>query len=118
MNTKRNEVKAVPESRAKSPMLLHWFARKAGIPKARAEELWHEALCYATDKTGWIGTSEYWDVAETRLHKLIEREKHNCLPTPEISPWVRLQSRIAHLPLLAAESWSLVWVRMLSVRMP
>ncbi len=99
------------------PMILPWIAHKAGISEARAEELWRESLCHATDATGWVGTSAYWEAAEQHLHKLIGREiKSNCLPTPEISGWVRLQSRIAHLPLLAAENWSLAWVRLLAAR--
>jgi hypothetical protein len=101
----------------KSPMILPWIAHKAGISEARAEELWREALCHATDTTGWVGTSEYWEAAETHLHKLIEREIHaNCLPTPEISGWVRLQSRLAHLPLLLAENWTVAWARLLSAK--
>jgi hypothetical protein len=105
------------ENRMNGPMILPWIAHKAGITEARAEELWREALCYATEKTGWVGTSEYWKVAEERLHTLIEREKKaHCLPTPEIGPWVRLQGRIAHLPLLMAESWSLAWARLLAAR--
>jgi len=101
----------------KNPMILPWIAHKAGISEARAEELWREALFHATDATGWVGTSEYWEAAEAQLHRLIEREKRaHCLPTPEFSPWVRLQSRMAHLPLLLAESWSLAWVRLLSAK--
>lgn len=99
------------------PMILPWIAHKAGISEARAEELWREALCHATETTGWVGTSDYWEAAEDRLHKLIDREiQANCLPTPELSSWVRLQSRLAHLPLLAAERWSLVWARLLAPR--
>lgn len=99
------------------PMILPWIAHKAGISEARAEELWREALCHATEETGWVGTNEYWEKAEARLHALIEREiKANCLPTPELSGWVRLQNRIAHLPLLAFEGLSLTWARMLAVR--
>ena len=99
----------------KSPMILPWIAHKAGISEARAEELWREALCHATETTGWVGTSDYWEAAETRLHSLIEREiRSNCLPTPELGGRVRLQSRMAHLPLLLAERWSLGWVRLLS----
>jgi len=101
----------------KGPMILPWVAHKAGISEARAEELWREALCHATETTGWVGTSEYWEAAEAELHRLIEREIHaNCLPTPELSGWVRLQSRLAHLPLLIAEGWSLAWARQLSGR--
>ena len=97
------------------PMILPWIAHKAGITEARAEELWREALCYATETTGWVGTSAYWEAAEARLRQLIDREiQANCLPKPELSGWVRLQSRMAHLPLLLAESWSVAWVRLLS----
>ncbi len=113
------------------PMILPWIAHKAGISEARAEELWREALCHATEQTGWVGTSEYWEAAAARLHKLIHREVQancalraglappeevllGCLPKPELSGWVRLQSRMVHLPLLLAESWSVAWVRLLS----
>lgn len=99
------------------PMILPWIAHKAGISEARAEQLWREALCHATEQTGWVGTSEYWDAADRHLKKLIEREvKSTCLPTPEISGWVRLQSRLLHLPLLAAESWSVAWARQIAAR--
>jgi hypothetical protein len=98
-------------------MILPWIARKAGISEERAEELWRDALCYATEKTGWVGTSEYWEVAEKRLLKLVEREKQACcLPTPQLGWMVRLQSRLAHLPLLAAQSWSVACVRQLTAR--
>lgn len=101
----------------KSPMILPWIAHRAGISEERAEELWREALCYATEQTGWVGTSEYWEAAEKRLLTLVARENHaGCLPTPELSWMVRLQSRIAHLPLIAAERWSVAWTRLLTAR--
>lgn len=101
----------------KTPMILPWIAHRAGISDARAEELWREALCYATERTGWVGTSEYWAVAERRLLQLVEREKPTCcLPAPDLSWMVRLQARIAHLPLLAAERWSVAWARRLASR--
>jgi len=103
------------ENSMNGPMILPWIAHKAGITEARAEELWREALCYATETTGWVGTSAYWEAAEARLRQLIDREiQANCLPKPELSGWVRLQSRMAHLPLLLAEIWSVAWVRLLS----
>ena len=99
------------------PMILPWIAHKAGISEARAEALWREALCHATDEAGWVGTSEYWQSAENRLHQLIEREiRSNCLPTPQIAGWLRLQSRLARLPLLALENWSVAWARQLAAR--
>jgi hypothetical protein len=99
----------------KTPMILPWIAHRAGISEKRAEELWRQALCHATDKTGWVGTSEYWDVAQERLLKLVEREKRaaGCAPPLRFASVVRLCSRLAHLPLLAAEGWSVAWARQL-----
>lgn len=101
----------------KTPMILPWIARRAGITDARAEDLWHEALCHATEKTGWVGTPEYWEAAERRLLKLVEAERQTgCLRTPQISWLVRLHTRLAHLPLLAAERWSVAWARTLAAK--
>jgi hypothetical protein len=101
----------------KTPKILPWIARRAGLSEPRVEELWREALYYATEQTGWVGTSEYWEAAERRLLQLVEREKKTgCLPAPELSGLVRLQARIAHLPLLVAECWSVAWARRLASR--
>ena len=59
----------------KTTKILPWIARKAGVPQARAEQLWAEAIRYATDHTGWVGTSEYWEAALDRWMSLIEDEK-------------------------------------------
>lgn len=58
----------------KTPMILPWLAHKAGISEKRAEKLWADSLRYATAKTGWVGTSEYWHVAMDRLLRLMARE--------------------------------------------
>ncbi len=105
------------ENSMKTPMILPWIAHRAGISDRRAEKLWREAICYATEQTGWVGTSEYWAAAERRLLELVAREKQaGCLPAPQLSWLVRLQSRLAHLPLLAAEAWSVAWARRLAAR--
>ena len=59
----------------KTTKILPWIARKAGVPQARAEQLWAEAIRYATEQTGWVGTSEYWEAALDRWMSLIEEEK-------------------------------------------
>lgn len=59
----------------KAPKMLPWLARKAGISDTRAEALWAEAIVCATERTGWVGTSEYWQAAVDRLLELIELEK-------------------------------------------
>lgn len=56
-------------------MILPWLARKAGIDDARAKELWAEAIRYATAKTGWVGTPEYWKAAVGDLLERIEAER-------------------------------------------
>lgn len=59
----------------KDPKMLPWLARKAGVPLARAEELWAEAIRHATVRTGWVGTSEYWQVATGRVLELLAEER-------------------------------------------
>ena len=43
----------------KTPKLLPWQARKAGVSLERAEALWRKAVREATADTGWVGTSEF-----------------------------------------------------------
>jgi hypothetical protein len=58
----------------KTPKILPWLARKAGISDQRAEQLWGEALRYATRTTEWVGTPEYWTAAMDKLNELIDAE--------------------------------------------
>ena len=53
--------------RPKFPKMLPWLAKSAGVPIERAEELWADAIRYATSETGWVETPEYWKVAVDRL---------------------------------------------------
>ena len=86
----------------KSPKLLPWQARKAGVSLERAEALWRKAVREATADTGWVGTSEFWGAAETRFRELLEAER-STLCAPQIESLVRCQSRLGLLPLIAAE---------------
>lgn len=61
----------------KTPKILPWLARKAGISDTRAEALWAAAIVCATERTGWVGTSEYWKAAVDRLIELIELESQS-----------------------------------------
>jgi hypothetical protein len=63
--------------------MLPWIARKAGVPQARAEELWAEAIRRATERTGWVGTPDYWKAAVDHLMALIEAEKLASMRPPE-----------------------------------
>ena len=86
----------------KSPKLLPWQARKAGVSLERAEALWRKAVREATADTGCVGTSEFWGAAETRFRELLEAER-STLCAPQIESLVRSQSRLGLLPLIAAE---------------
>jgi hypothetical protein len=55
--------------------MLPWLAHKAGISEERAEELWVEAVRYATNQTGTVGSSEHSKAAIDRLQELIEAEQ-------------------------------------------
>ena len=86
----------------KTPKLLPWYARKAGISTARAEALWSKAVRTATVETGWVGNAEYWGACMDAFTALLERER-NTLCAPQMVPFVRSHNRIWRLPLLAME---------------
>jgi|PlaIllAssembly_1097288.scaffolds.fasta_scaffold549060_1 maltooligosyltrehalose synthase len=84
----------------KTPKILPWLARRHGVSEERAEALWAEAIRHATARTGWVGTSEYWKAAMDRLTVLLEREaRSQC--RPPLAPMVRIQTRLAMLPMIA-----------------
>ena len=84
----------------KTPKILPWLARKAGISDDHAESLWHEALCYATEQTGWVNSPEYWRIAEEKLLELIETE---AICRPQLVPMVRAQHHLGEISFLAFE---------------
>lgn len=87
----------------KTPMMLPWLARRAGISDARASELWADAIRYATAKAGWVGTSDYWRMVNEKMQDLIEAE-HAASCRPQIVPSLRVQTHIGSLPLMAWEA--------------
>ncbi len=86
----------------KTPKLLPWYARKAGVPLERATVLWKRAVREATAKTGWVGNTEYWGEAMHGFLELLEQER-SSLCAPRVTPFVRTQNRIWRLPLTAME---------------
>ena len=59
----------------KTPKVLPWIARKAGISDEQAEALWREAVCRSTLQIGRGGNSDYYRAVMERLHELVAREK-------------------------------------------
>lgn len=86
----------------KTPKLLPWYARKAGISTERAETLWRKAVREATAETGWVGNSEYWGACMDAFVRLLDEER-NTLCAPQGLPFVQSQARMWRLPLLAME---------------
>lgn len=58
----------------KTPKILPWLAKKAGITEHRAETLWWAAVRYATQHTGEVESPAYWQAAVDRLLELVAAE--------------------------------------------
>lgn len=81
--------------KGKSPKLLPWVAKKAGVPLPRAEELWIEAVRYATQQADIVESPEYWKAAVDRLLELIDAESLRRGAAPfGLGPLVRLPARL------------------------
>ncbi|KAI5912666.1 hypothetical protein [Thauera sp. 2A1] len=88
----------------KTPKLLPWYARKAGVSIERAEAIWRKAVREATEETGWVGNSEYWGAAMSHFQRLLEEDKAT-LCAPRVTPLVQSQRRMLRLPLIALEDF-------------
>ncbi|MGB0126257.1 MAG: hypothetical protein WBP72_01375 [Rhodocyclaceae bacterium] len=87
----------------KTPKMLPWLARRHGVPAARAEEMWVEALRHATTKTGWVGTSDYWGAAVEHLVEALEAEASLRPPLTDI---VQTANRIGFIPLIVWQGFA------------
>lgn len=79
----------------KNPKILPWLAKKAGIPPSRAEELWVEAVRYATQEADIVESPEYWKAAVDHLIESIAAESLERRAAPfGLGPLVRLPARL------------------------
>jgi hypothetical protein len=85
----------------KKPKILPWLAHTSGLPEARVEELWREALRHAGAETGAEETPAYWKAAHDRLMELIHAETATTLPA-HFTPWAMVNTHLCMLPLVAA----------------
>jgi hypothetical protein len=65
-------MKEIPHIR--TPKLLPWLAREAGIGERRAETLWREALRHAGIRDPESARSDQWAAAVARLRVLLSAE--------------------------------------------
>lgn len=91
----------------KTPKLLPWYARKAGVSLDRADELWREAVRGATERTSWIGNPEYWGEAMYGFIDQLEheRERDAARYRSDVSSLVHSQSGLWKLPLTVMEGF-------------
>lgn len=77
----------------KTPKVLPWLARRAGVNDSRAELLWRAACLQAASMTGEHDGSRYWGAAQERLLDLLARERWRTHP-PFAWPWLLAQSAL------------------------
>ena len=78
----------------KTPKLLPWLAKKAGISDTRAAALWHDAERWAARQAA-PGSSTYFKLAVDRLMELVAAESlRQDAASFGWRPWARAQSRL------------------------
>lgn len=78
----------------KTPKLLPWLARSAGLSDARTEELWLESCRYAQNLTDEVDTPRYWKVSHERLIDLVDADSTRRCPA-EAMPFVMIQNHLS-----------------------
>lgn len=98
-------------SNPKTPKILPWLAKKAGISEARAAALWRDAERWA-ERRAATGSSAYFKLAVDRLLELTAAE---CLREDAASfgwrPWARAQARFWAVSMQAAQEGSALMTR-------
>lgn len=103
-------------SRPKTPKLLPWLAKKAGITERRATTLWFEAERWAARRAA-AGSSDYFKLAVDHLLELMVAESLRAdAASFGWRPWARAQARFwaASMQLVhqasafSARGWQLI----------
>lgn len=84
----------------KTPKILPWLARRAGVSDELAEDLWRAACQQATALTGEGDGPCYWGAAVQTLLDLLEAERCKA-GTMFVWPWLLLQCGIEQWSQLA-----------------
>jgi hypothetical protein len=95
----------------RSPKLLPWLAKKAGISESRSLVLWREACRHAAHRAE-PESSLYFKLAVDRLVELVAAESlREDAASFGWRPWVRAQRRFWSAAVHAYESGSLLATR-------
>lgn len=77
----------------KTPKILPWLARRAGVSDSRAELLWRAACLQAASITGEQDGAHYWEAVQERLLDLLARERWRT-HSPFVWPWLLTQGAL------------------------
>lgn len=96
------------KTKPKTPKLLPWLAKKAGISELRAATLWRESERWAARRAA-AGSSAYYQQAVDRLLELTAAESlREDAASFGWRPWARAQARFWAVSTQAAQqgaSW-------------
>lgn len=96
----------------KTPKLLPWLAKKAGVSDVRATALWREAERWAARHAA-TGSSAYFKLAVDRLLELVAAESLRAdAASFGWRPWARAQARLWAASMQAAQQGSLLSSRL------
>ncbi|MCX7149856.1 MAG: hypothetical protein NTY05_10690 [Rhodocyclales bacterium] len=95
----------------RTPKLLPWLAKKAGISERRATALWLESERWAARRAA-SGSSAYYKLAVDRLLELTAAESlREDAASFGWRPWVRAQARVWALSMQVAQQGSALTAR-------
>jgi hypothetical protein len=90
----------------KTPKILPWLAKKAGISESRATTLWHEAERWAGHRAK-VSSSLYFKLAVDRLLELALAESLRAdAASFGWRPWARAQARLWAVSMQVAQHGS------------
>lgn len=102
----------------RSPKILPWIAKRAGISETLALKLWRRAVGEAENLSGQTEGAEFSGLAIERFLAIVEDEAgalrdEKLVPAPQVG-WVwRHQTRMSMLSLMAAQNtyrfWQSAW---------
>ena len=95
----------------RTPKLLPWLAKKAGITERRATTLWHESERWAASRAA-PGSSAYYKLAVDRLLELTAAESlREDAASFGWRPWARAQARVWAVSMQVAQQGAALTAR-------
>jgi hypothetical protein len=95
----------------KTPKLLPWLAKKAGISEARSVTLWRDAERWA-GRRAVVGSSDYFKLSIDHLLQLVAAESlREDMASFGLRPWARAQARLMAIAMQVVQEGSALTTR-------